>query len=157
LRREAYLPLPAHQKYLRAGMQADIAIMCGLFGDYNSREERMQTCAPFTGHNDHNFGWGNDAHAERSSSWRKAYYAQEISPVGLFARGELINAAYEDRLQGSIDCIYDHPQFSRTALDVAQFIGPVTAQTIFSIPLRGPDLPTKVIASPFDTMDNLAM
>jgi hypothetical protein len=151
-----HIPGPLPERSLRAGKNPDIAIICGLFGDYNNREERIRTCMPFTGQEDNNFGWGNDVYAERSKSWRKAYFAEEGSPVSLFAHSELINAARENRLRGNIDCIYNDSRFAMTVADVAQFIGPVVAETVLSIPLQGWDLPMGDIPSRYDDLSNLA-
>lgn len=143
------------QKLLLAGKQADIALMCALFGDLNNREERIRRCLPFTGYEDNNFGWGSDIYAALSESGRRDYYAEEESPVTAFARVELIKAIDEDRLSGTIDCIYDDVDFAQTHLDIAQYIGPVVSKTLFSIPARGYDL-EYILPSGYNDLSNLA-
>ncbi|MGF7229550.1 MAG: hypothetical protein ACQR33_06260 [Candidatus Saccharibacteria bacterium] len=146
--------VPDGVKMLEAGTNADVAILCGLFGDYNDERQRSERCSSILGHDDpKRIGWGNDIY----KTFSHGMLAGEDGHMRPHARPELINAALDTKnpLTGYIDCVYGHPLFRKVVHDRGQLVAPVIRRTVFSIPLVGClDLPPDIIATDYiDTTD----
>lgn len=137
-------------KYLQVTTNASVAILGGLFGDFNSKEERVRRCGPY---DQPTVGWGHDVHKIRRLSILKS----DIH-VTTFARPDLIKAArdIENPLKGYIHCVFDSPNFFRQSMRGTQYFGRMHRETIFSIPLTGYiDLPIDIIPTEL-TPDDIA-
>lgn len=133
---------------LQLGVNADIALLCGLFGDINNAQERIDRCFPITGQKVNNFGWGTDVY----KTFAQGVFPAEGCHVRPHARPELINRALntQEPLTGSIDCVFDHESLRRIPHEIGQFVTPVTRETIIRIPLRSDlDLPPDIIATDY--------
>jgi hypothetical protein len=143
----AVKPIPeatGSQKLLRASTNAGIAGLCALFGDFNSRRERIARCTPVTGRETGNFGWGVDIHASRTFLILPGAGAN----IATNARPELIRAATDpdNPFTGCIDLVYPDETFARITHDFGQYFGTRAKRTIMSIPLRGDiDLPINIL------------
>jgi hypothetical protein len=138
-------------KFLQVTTNAHVAILGGLFGDFNSKEERMRRCGPY---DQQTVGWGHDMHKIK----RLALFPSEIIQVTTFARPDLIKAArdIDNPLTGYIHCVFDSPNFFRQSMRATQYFGRMHRETIFSIPLTGYlDLPIDIIPSEL-TSDDIA-
>lgn len=146
-----------HAKMLHASKNTDVAIMAALFGNMNSRRERAQRCAPFTGHSVANFGWGIDQHKTEAAYASGDIFDDEGGMVHTHARPELINAAVAKvPLTGFVDCVYDDESFQHIGYDVGQYIGPKPRRTIVRIPISSHlDLPLDIIPTNYDDMDEI--
>lgn len=143
--------LPDGNRFLQVTTNAHVAILGGLFGDFNSKEERQRRCGPY---DNPTVGWGHDMHKIKKFSLMPS----DIQ-VTTFARPDLIKAArdVDNPLTGYIHCVFDSPNFHRQSLRGTQYFGALHRETIFSIPLIGYiDLPTDIIPSeltPDDIVD----
>lgn len=137
-------------KYLQVTTNAHVAILGGLFGDFNSREERMRRCGPY---DQPTVGWGHDMHKIKKHS----VVPGDIH-VTTFGRPNLIKAArsVDNPLTGYIHCVFDSPNFFRQLVRGTQYFGRMHRETIFSIPLVGYiDLPIDIISTEL-TQDDVA-
>lgn len=137
-------------KFLQVTTNAHVAILGGLFGDLNSKEERMRRCGPY---DEPTVGWGHDMHKTKKLS----LYPSDIH-VTTFGRSDLIKAAenVENPLTGYIHCVFDSPNFFRQIVRGTQYFGKMHRETIFSIPLVGYlDLPIDIIPTEL-TPDDIA-
>lgn len=137
-------------KYLQVTTNAHVAILGGLFGDFNSKEERLRRCGPY---DRSTVGWGHDMHKIKASS----LFLGDIH-VTTFAQPDLIKAArsVDNPLTGYIHCVFDSPNLFRQSVRGTQHFGKIYRETIFSIPLTGYlDLPIDIISSEL-TPDDVA-
>lgn len=140
-------------KFLQVTTNAHVAILGGLFGDFNSKEERQRRCGPY---DQPTVGWGHDMHKIKKYSLMRS----DIH-VTTFARPDLIKAArdVDNPLTGYIHCVFDSPNLQRQSVRGTQHFGPIYRETIFSIPLTGYiDLPIDIIPSGLtpDDIEDLA-
>lgn len=141
--------IPDGKKALRAGTCADIALMCGLFGDINSRSQRIARCKPVTGLEDLNFGWGLDIH----KSFAQRLVPFEEAHVRTHARPALINACISEPFTGFIECINGDDTFERIEHEIGQHTSNKDHRTLLRIPLSGDiDLPPDIIATNYVSM-----
>lgn len=141
--------VPDGSKALRAGTCADIALMGGLFGNVNSRQQRIARCKPHTGLEDTNFGWGLDLH----KTFSKYLHQFEEAHARPHARPELINACISEPFTGYIECISGDDTFERVEHEIGQYIGTKPHRTLLRIPLSGDiDLPSDIIATDYVSM-----
>ncbi len=138
---------------LQAGTNADIALMCGLFGDINDRQQRIDRCKPITSLDSTNFGWGYDAH----KSFSQPLYEFEEAHARPHARPELINACIEQPFTGYIECVSGDGAFTSVEHEIGQFVTTRSHRTLLRIPLRGDiDLPYDVIATDYADVSDMS-
>jgi hypothetical protein len=141
--------VPDGSKALRAGTCADTALMCGLFGDINSRRQRVERCKPYTGLSEGNCGWGLDIH----KTFSQPLFPFEEAHVRPHARPELINACVTEPFTGYIECISGDETFERIDHEIGQYIGTRPHRTLLRIPLSGDiDLPADVLVTDYVSM-----
>lgn len=141
--------VPDGSKALRAGTCADEALMGGLFGDVNSRQQRIERCKPYTGLDDNNFGWGLDMH----KTFGQTLLPFEEAHVRTHARPELIDACINEPFTGYIECIRGDETFERVEHEIGQYIGTRVHRTLLRIPLSGDiDLPADVLPTDYVSM-----
>ncbi len=137
------------KKAVRAGTNADIALMCGLFGDINDVRQRNNRCKPITGLETSNYGWGLDIH----KSFSQPLYDFEEAHVRPHARSELVNACITTPLTGYIECIEGDDSFSRVDHEIGQYISDRVHRTRLRIPLSGDiDLPSDTLETDYTSM-----
>lgn len=141
--------VPDGQKRLRAGTNADIAIMCGLFGDINDIRQRRARCRPITGDAYPTFGWGLDMH----KSFSQLLLEFEEAHARPHARPELINACITTPFTGYVECIRGDDSFTRIEHEIGQYISDRVHRTELRIPLFGDiDLPSDIIETDYTSM-----
>lgn len=141
------------KKAVRAGTNADIALMCGLFGDVNDVQQRTKRCKPITGLETSNYGWGLDIH----KSFSQSLYEFEEAHVRPHARPELINACITRPFTGYIECIQGDDSFTRVDHEIGQYISDRMHRTRLRIPLSGDiDLPSDILETDYTSMPRTA-